>query len=132
MERQIREATLANLFTNLKSEQIKNKVKKYSHKSRHQYREFYIFQKKTKELEEKTTKIWKIIYSLVTLKPKQEDPFKEIDKGDEEEEGKVKKEEEEEEEKEIKEIEKEKAKGKVEEAPQAEPKTIVAEQQTTE
>ena len=98
MERQIREATLANLFTDLKSEQIKNKVQKYSHKFMPKYSAFYILQKKTKELEERTTKIWKIIYSLVNLKPGQEDPFKEIDKGDEEEEGQIEKEEEEEEE----------------------------------
>ena len=87
MERQIREATLANLFIDLKSEKIKNKVKKYNHRFRPQYMEFYILQKKTKELEEKTTKMWKIIYSLLTLKPEQEDPFKDTDKGDEEEEG---------------------------------------------
>ena len=61
MERKIREATLANLFIDLKSGQIKNKVQKYSHKFRLKYRTFYILQKKTKELEEKTKKMWKII-----------------------------------------------------------------------
>ena len=77
---------MANLFTNLKSEQIKNMVQKYSHKFKPKYKAFYILQKKTKELEERTTKMWKIIYSLANLKPGQEDPFKETNKGDEEEE----------------------------------------------
>ena len=114
MEKQIREATLANLFTDLKSGKIKNKVYKYSHKFRPKNREFYILQKKTKEFEEKTTKMWKIIYSLVTLKPIQEDPFKDTDKGDEEEEGQK---EEEEEERELENIEEKKIEEKVEEAP---------------
>ena len=56
MEKQIREATLANLFTDIKSGKIKNVVKKYNLKFRPKEREFYIFQKKRVELEEKTTK----------------------------------------------------------------------------
>ena len=59
MERQIREATLAILFTDLKNEKIKNKVKKYSHKFKPKYRAFYILQKKTKELEERPPKCGK-------------------------------------------------------------------------
>ena len=69
MEKEIREATLANLFTDLKSGKIKNRVKKYVNKFRPKERTFYIFQKRRQELEEKTTKSWKIIYGLATLKP---------------------------------------------------------------
>ena len=45
-------------------------------------------QNKSKEVEEKTTQMWKIIYGLATLKPAQEDLFKETDKGKEGEEDK--------------------------------------------
>ena len=40
MERQIREATLADLFIDLKNVQIMNKVKKYSYKFKPKYRAF--------------------------------------------------------------------------------------------
>ena len=83
---EIREATLENLFIDLKSGQIKNKVQKYSHKFRPKNGAFYILQKKTKELEKKTTKAWKVIHGLATLIPGQEDPFKDIDVDHEEEE----------------------------------------------
>ena len=86
MERQIREATLANLIPNLKNEQIMKKVQKYSYKFQPKYQAIYILQKKRKQLEEKTTKMWKVIYGLATLKPRQEDLFKETYKDDEEEE----------------------------------------------
>ena len=66
--------------------------------------------------------MWKVIYGLASLKPRKEDLFKELDKGDEEEEGK--KEEEEEEEKEIEKIEDKKIEEKVEEAPSSKPKKI--------
>ena len=83
--------------------------------------------------------MWKVIYGLATLKLGQEDLFKEIDKGDEEEEGQEEKQEEEveEEEKEIgkieeKKIEKteEKKEENVEETPQPELEAPTAEQQT--
>ena len=97
LERQIRESTLANLIPNLKNVQIMKKVQKYSYKFQPKNRAFYILQKKLKELEDKTTKMWKFIYGLATLKLGQEDLFKEIDKGEgegEEEEGEEEKEEE--------------------------------------
>ena len=44
------------------------------------------------EIEEKTTNAWKFIYGLATLKPGQEDSFKDIDQGEaKEEEKKLKK-----------------------------------------
>ena len=75
MERQIREAIMANLFSNLKKGKIKNIVKEYNHKFKPRERAFLILQKKITELEEKTTKAWKVIYGLAVPKLGQEDPF---------------------------------------------------------
>ena len=61
------------------------KVQKYSYKFQHKYRAFSILQNKIKELEERTTKMWKVIYGLATLKLGQEDLFKDIDKCEEQE-----------------------------------------------
>ena len=110
-----------------------NKVKKYSHKFRPKYRAFYILQKQTKELEEKTTKLWKVVYGLATLKPREEDLFKETEKGDEEEEGQEEKQEEEveEEEKGIEKIEESKAEEKVEEAKDVELEVVAVKKKTT-
>ena len=80
---------MANLFTKLKKGQIKNIVKKYNHKFKPKERAFLILQKKITELEEKTTKAWKVIYGLATLKPGQEDPFMDME-AEYEEEGKEK------------------------------------------
>ena len=86
MERQIREATLANLFIELKRGQIKNIVKKYNHKFKPKERAFLILQKKITKLEEKTRKAWKVIYGLATRKLGQEDPFMDMEADYEEEE----------------------------------------------
>ena len=111
MEKQIREAILANLFPELKRGQIKNIVKEYNQNFKPREREFLILQKKITELEEKTTKAWKVIYGLAVPKLGQEDPF--MDMEGEYEEGKKEKE------VRVKEIEK-KIEEKVDEAPKAE------------
>ena len=76
-------------------------------------------QKRRQVLEEKTTKSWKIIYGLATLKLGQEDPFKDIGQGEAEEQGKKGEKEEEEEAIKIENIEEKKTIEKVEEAPRA-------------
>ena len=79
MERQIREAILANLFPKLKKGQINNIIKKYNKKFKPKERAFLILQKKITELEERTTKAWKVIYGLAVPKLGQEDPFMDME-----------------------------------------------------
>ena len=74
-----------------------------------------------------TTKMWKIIYGLATLKQGQEDPFKGIDK-EEDKKDEEEKEEEEEKDEEEKEEEKKEEKKDVEEIEKVEAKAPVVEQ----
>ena len=85
-------------------------MREYNYKFKPRERAFLILKKKIIELEEKTTKEWKVIYSLVVPKLGQEDPF--MDMEAKYEEGKK------EQEVRVEEIEK-KIKEKVEEAPKA-------------
>ena len=77
---------MANLFLDFKKIQITKKVQKYSHEFQPKYRAFSILQEKIEEFVQRTTQMWKIIYGLATLKPSQEDLFKEIDKKEEQKE----------------------------------------------
>ena len=79
MERQVREAILANLFPELKRGQIKNIMKKYNNKFKLKERALLILQKKRTELEERTIKAWKVIYCLAVSKIGQDDPFMDME-----------------------------------------------------
>ena len=58
--------------------------KKYGRKFSPKYRAFNILQNNIEDVVNKSTKIWKLIYGLTTIKLGEEDPYKE--KNNEEEE----------------------------------------------
>ena len=86
--------------------------KRVSNRFQPKYKAFSILQNNIEEVVQKTTKMWKIIYGLATVKKGQEDPFKGIGK---EEDKKDEEEKEEEEEKDEEEKEEEKKEEKKEE-----------------
>ena len=114
LEKEMRKSTLANLFLEFKRVQITKKVQKYSKKFQPKLRTFSILQNNIEEVVQRTTKMWKIIYGLATLKEGEEDPFKGTGKDEERKEDKEeenKDEEKKEEKKEEKVEEKEEEKG---------------------
>ena len=84
LEEDIRESTLANFFPELTKGKITKKTKKYGSRFQPKYIAFIILQNNIEDVVQRTTQMWKIIYGLETLKQGQEDPFKGIDKDEEE------------------------------------------------
>jgi hypothetical protein len=77
MEKEIRESTLAQVMPNLSRGQITKANKKHAGKFTPKYRAFSILQNKIEDVVNTSTKIWKLIYGLTTVKDGEEDPLKE-------------------------------------------------------
>ena len=76
MEKEIRESTLARVMPELTKGQITKASKKHGRKFSPKYIAFNILQNNIEDVVNKSTKIWKLIYGLTTIKPGEEDPFK--------------------------------------------------------
>ena len=59
--------------------------KKHKRKFSPKYRAFNIIQNNIEDVVNKSTKIWKLIYSLTTIKPREDDPFEGKNNEEEEE-----------------------------------------------
>ena len=77
MEKEIRESTLAKVMLDLTRGQITKANKKHAGKFTPKYRAFNILQNKIEDVINKSTKIWKLIYGLTTVKDGEEDPLEE-------------------------------------------------------
>ena len=84
MEKEIRESTLAQVMSELSKGQITKANKKHGNKFSPKYRAFNILQNNIKDVVNKSTKMWKLIYGLTSVKLGEVDPFE--GKNDEEEE----------------------------------------------
>ena len=84
MEKEIRESTLTQVMSKLTRGQITKANKKRGKKKFPKYRAFNILQNNIEDVVNKSTKMWKLIYGLTTIKQGEEDPFE--GKNDEEEE----------------------------------------------
>ena len=60
---------------NLTKGQITKAMKKYATKFTPKYRAFNILQNNIEDVVKKSTQIWKLIYGLTTIKPREADPF---------------------------------------------------------
>ena len=86
MEKEIRESTLACMMPKLTKDQITQDNKKHVSNFSPKYRAFNILQNNIEDVVKKSTLMWKVIYSLQTMKEGQEDPFKGRNDEDDEEE----------------------------------------------
>ena len=86
MEKEIRESKLAQVMLELTRGQITKANKKHGNKFSPKYKVFSILQNNIEDVVNKSTKMWKLIYGLTTVKQGEEDPFE--GKNDEEEEEK--------------------------------------------
>ena len=68
LEKDIRDSTSVNLFPKFKRWQITKKAHKYGSRFQPKYRAFSILQNKIKNVIQRTTQMWKIIYGLATFK----------------------------------------------------------------
>lgn len=118
VEKQIRETTLAQLMPKLTKGKIKKENKKHGRKFAPKYKAFIILQNNIVDFVNKSTKMWKLIYSLTTSKEGEEDPFQGKNDGEEEDNNKEH------------EIEKEKVDTIEEEAQKQDEMTTIDEQQT--
>ena len=84
MEKEIRESILAQVMPELSRGQITKANKKHGNKFSPKYKAFNILQNNIEDVVNKSTKMWKLIYGLTTVKLGETDPFEE--KNDEEEE----------------------------------------------
>ena len=75
MEKQIRESNLAQVMPELTRGQITKANKKHGNKFSPKYRVFSILQNNIEDVVNKSTKMWKLIYGLTTIKEGEEDPF---------------------------------------------------------
>ena len=75
MEKETRDSTLARVMPELKKGQITKANKKHGRKFSPKYRAFNILQNNIEDVVNKSTKMWKLIYGLTTIKPREEDPF---------------------------------------------------------
>ena len=85
MEKKIRESTLARVMPKLTKGQITKERKKHGRKFSPKYRAFNILQNNIEDFVNKSTKIWKLIYGLTTMKLGEEDPLEDKDNEEEEE-----------------------------------------------
>lgn len=84
MEKEIRESTLARVMPKLSKGQITQDNKKHGKKISPKYRAFNILQNNIEDVVNKSTKMWKLIYGLTTIKKEEEDPFEGINNEEEE------------------------------------------------
>ena len=75
LEKEIRESTLAQVMPELKKGQITKANKKHGNKFSPKYSAFKILQNNVEDFVNKSTKMWKLIYGLTTIKEGVEDPF---------------------------------------------------------
>ena len=85
MLKERRESTLAIVMLEVTKGQINKASKKHGTKFSPKYRAFNILQNNIEDVVNKSTKIWKLIYDLTTMKPKEEDPFEGKNNEEEEE-----------------------------------------------
>lgn len=85
MENDIRESTLACVILELKIGQTIKENKKNWRKFSSKYKAFNIIQNNMKDVENKSTLMWKVIYGITIVKEGQEDPFEGRNDHDEEE-----------------------------------------------
>ena len=84
IEKEIGESTLAQVMQELTRGQITKENKKHGRKFAPKYWAFSILQNNIKDVVNKSTKMWKLLYGLTTIKEGEEDPFERRKKGEEE------------------------------------------------
>lgn len=88
MDKEIRESTLARVMPYLTKGQITKANKKHGRKFAPKYRAFSILQNNIEDVVNKSTKMWKLVYGLTTIKQGEEDPFEGKNDEEKEENGK--------------------------------------------
>ena len=85
VEEKKRETILAQVMPKLTRGKISKENKKHGKFFSPKYMEFNILQKKIEDVVNKSTKLWKLIYGLTTVKKGKEEPFEGRKNGEEEE-----------------------------------------------